>query len=196
MKILGVLTMAVMAAASDCEAEIDGAAERKVMVCMASNADFAVFWRAESVAADMFAKAGVRIEWKSYDACPREAIRISFSDHTNADFLPGAFAYAMPYEGVHIVVFYGRVKLIEPAKFPYVLAHVLVHEITHVVQGVSRHSESGVMKAHWTSGDLSQMAFKPLPFTPADIVLIHRGLDARQLRLTAATAAGRLVAVQ
>jgi hypothetical protein len=29
----------------------------------------------------------------------------------------------------------------------FVLAHVLVHEITHILQGIDRHSESGVMKS-------------------------------------------------
>ena len=38
------------------------------------------------------------------------------------------------------------------------LAHVLVHEITHVLEGVDRHTGQGVMKARWTEDDLALMA--------------------------------------
>jgi hypothetical protein len=51
----------------------------------------------------------------------------------------------------------------------------MVHEITHIQQGVDRHSNSGVMKARWTDKDYAAMAWKPLPFTPEDILLIHLG---------------------
>lgn len=57
-----------------------------------------------------------------------------------------------------------------------VLAHVLVHEITHILEGIDRHSESGVMKAQWTVEDYRAMADKPLPFAAIDVDLIQRGL--------------------
>ena len=59
------------------------------------------------------------------------------------------------------------------------LAHVLVHEITHILEGVNWHSEVGVMKAHWTADDLMQMMYKPLPFDPQDVLLIRKGLANR-----------------
>jgi hypothetical protein len=40
------------------------------------------------------------------------------------------------------------------------------------------------MKASWDAEDISAMRFKPLPFGPGDIELLHRGLDARESRLT------------
>ena len=58
-----------------------------------------------------------------------------------------------------------------------ILAHVMVHEITHVLQGVSRHSESGVMKATWTMKEYGEMLPKPLPFTDDDVLLIRLGLE-------------------
>jgi hypothetical protein len=66
-----------------------------------------------------------------------------------------------------------------------VLAHVMVHEITHILQGVSRHSESGIMKARWTNNDYQEMMFQPLPFAPEDVKLVQLGLDARELRVVA-----------
>ena len=59
------------------------------------------------------------------------------------------------------------------------LAHVLVHEITHILQGTDRHSPNGIMKSHWKSEDLLQMASGPLPFDQHDLKLIHEGLAAR-----------------
>ena len=93
---------------------------------------------------------------------------------------PGALAFAKVYEGVHITVFWNRIER-QPRFAPpvVVLAHVLVHEITHILQGVNRHSESGVMKSRWTAEDHRAMASKPLPFTPLDVELIQHGLDSR-----------------
>ena len=183
MRILGVMTMAMMTAASA------GAAaqrmERTVTVCSGMGNDFAIP-RAQSIAAGMFAGIGVLIDWKSERACPPDAIRIGFSQHTDRDFLPEALAYAKPYEGVNIVVFYDRLQQRgQPNRLPGLLAHVMAHEITHILQGVHRHSESGVMKAGWTTDDFNEMAFKPLPFTPLDVELIHNGLDAREIHMAA-----------
>jgi hypothetical protein len=50
-------------------------------------------------------------------------------------------------------------------------AHLLVHEITHILQGVNWHSESGVMKSRWTAKDQRAMASLPLPFTTLDVEL-------------------------
>ena len=62
---------------------------------------------------------------------------------------------------------------------PRLLAHVLVHEIAHNLQRAERHSKTGIMKAEWTSGDYTQMAFKPLAFEPQDVLLIRLGLANR-----------------
>ena len=60
-----------------------------------------------------------------------------------------------------------------------VLAHVMAHEITHVLEGIGRHSQTGVMRAHWRGGDYREMRSKPLPFAPEDVCLIHEGLASR-----------------
>jgi hypothetical protein len=135
--------------------------------------------QAERLAADMFATAGVRIEWRN--GHPREAaITVSMAETTPKAYLPGALAFALAYEGVHINIFYDRVIASTPPEVtPSLLAHVLTHEITHILQGCNRHSETGIMKAHWARGDIDQMGFKPLSFTSEDVDLIHNGLAAR-----------------
>ncbi len=80
-----------------------------------------------------------------------------------------------------------RVKAtIEAQRRPALLAHVLAHEITHILQGRQRHSDSGLMKAHWGGEDYRQMASKTLTFTAEDIQMIYDGMGQRA---TAATLA-------
>ena len=63
---------------------------------------------------------------------------------------------------------------------PALLAHVLVHEIAHILQGINRHSDEGVMKAHWDANDYHLMQSKPLFFTPKEIDLIQLGVATRE----------------
>jgi hypothetical protein len=95
---------------------------------------------------------------------------------TPGSFMPGSLAYVVPNAGSHITVFLDR---IEEMRAPSnVLAHVMVHEITHLLQGVGRHSASGVMKEVWSARDFGWMRIKPLSFTPVDVELIYASLEA------------------
>jgi hypothetical protein len=133
------------------------------------------------LARKMFQGIGVNMEWRAgLRYCPENAIIVSLGGSTPATFKPGALAYALPYEGTHIQVFYDRISRYgNPATVSVMLAHVLVHEITHILQGIQRHSETGIMKAHWDNQDLLSMRSRPLSFTPHDIDLIYIGLAAR-----------------
>ena len=88
-------------------------------------------------------------------------------------------AYAMPYEGAHIVLFYDRIAVSGRALLPHLMAHVMVHEITHILPGRRPALRKGVMKAHWGQLDFNRMMGKPLDFTPGDVEMIHNGLLAR-----------------
>jgi len=105
------------------------------------------------------------------------------------DEVTNDLGFAQPYEGTHVVVFPNRVRLLDPYQRQCVLAHVLVHEITHVLEGICRHSATGIMKARWNQQDYLEMSCKPLPFAPEDVDLIYAGLRARQTRLAAAATA-------
>jgi hypothetical protein len=91
----------------------------------------------------------------------------------------------LPYEGTHIRVFRDRIEANQPALVPHLLAHVLVHEIVHILEGCTRHSEGGVMKAHWGGADFAQMLWGELPIAQEDIDLVHVGMEKRA-RLAAA----------
>jgi hypothetical protein len=184
MRISRAVAVVALAGASVWANEKKPAMDRKVEVCVAMDHDFVV-QRAESIAAGMFGEIGIAIEWHSNRSCPLDAIHISFSDHTDRKFLPEAVAYALPYEGSHIQVFSERLRQHGPRRLPVVLAHVMVHEITHILQGVPRHSESGIMKPRWSNNDYTEMMYKPLPFAPEDVKLVQLGLDAREFRVIA-----------
>ena len=139
--------------------------------------------QAKARAAKVFADAGVTLEWRRFDShssLSQDAIVIEMKAQTPASFYPGALAFAKPYEGVHITVFYDRIQQMVPAyQVSTLAANVLVHEITHILQAVSRHSDSGIMKAHWDSRDYDRMGHNSLAFEDIDVALIHRGLEAR-----------------
>jgi hypothetical protein len=135
---------------------------------------------AQLVASEIFARIGVRIDWRGMNHCPAEAIQISFQTMTDPHQPPGALAYALPYERVHIRVFYDRVRALGGDGETSLLGHVLAHEIGHILQGSARHSESGVMKPQFTPDDRFRMYHnRPLDFTSLDADLIHSGIEGR-----------------
>jgi hypothetical protein len=153
-----------------------------VTVCLHRPADTLILFRAQAAASKMFATAGVKIDWREPRSCPAGAIVITLSESPAASDHPGALAYALPFEGAHIVVFYDRIMKcsdVSPNTLPTFLAHVLVHEITHILEGTTRHSDTGVMKARWDHLDFNQMRRTPLSFAPMDLYLIERGMNAR-----------------
>jgi hypothetical protein len=166
---------------------MDKAKDWSATVCVENTVGFTVLPLAEQVTSQMFSAARVRIDWRQGLAgCPVEGIRISvsaLSDHAPADLPASAMAYALPYEGNHIVIFYDRLqRKVKGTQISTLLAHVLAHEVTHILQGIHRHSDRGLMKATWDGSDYQAMMWKPLPFTPEDIELIQRGLAARATR--------------
>jgi hypothetical protein len=161
-----------------------------VTVCAERGSAGPVANAAEVLASRMFAEIDVHIDWRAADSCAGfgNALTVSISDNAPANQLPGALAYALPYEGTHIVVFYDRIKgQVDGSMVPRLLAHVLVHEITHILQRVGRHSVWGIMKARFNETDHFKMKGKGLGFTKEDIELIYLGMDWPQARLAGTT---------
>jgi hypothetical protein len=152
-----------------------------ISVCVEATANSSsTIFQARAIASKMFAAASLTIEWRRSDNCPADGIRISLSQFSRASDHPKAYAYALPYEGTHIVLFWDRIQnSTEPRGLPYLVAHVLVHEITHILEGTCRHSDTGVMKAVFTRSDIDEMGFHPLAFAAVDLDLIRDGLNAR-----------------
>jgi hypothetical protein len=136
-------------------------------------------------ASRLFGAAGVELEWHTLKSCPNTeaAIHIVFSDLTSPTDRPGALAYAYPFQTGRVVVFYDRVEASIPRSgLSRLLAYVMAHEIGHVLQGLSRHSETGVMKGVWNGHDRAQIQLNTLDFSLEDVDLIHLGIAAREAR--------------
>jgi hypothetical protein len=95
----------------------------------------------------------------AFSGCSRA---LTGSSNTPPSDHPGAMAYAHPYEAVNIFVLYDRIEKSAdgPIQASTFLAHVMTHEITHLLQG--------------------------MPFGPEDLDLIQLGL--RRLAAVAGSA--------
>jgi hypothetical protein len=150
----------------------------------------------QEAATVIFARIRVQLTWKGEKqpaskvvaGCVGEAatddLAVEIVHRAPASFSNLALAEAMPYadSGTRIVVFYDRVEpLLQGHHAPQatVLGYVLAHEIAHVLQGIARHSETGIMRANWTDGDFRLMGTRLLTFTPEDVQLIRRRLVPR-----------------
>ena len=176
---IAVLTAAVVILAVSAQGKSDSGREVTVYLDNSIAVPGIDRLRAQLVASNMFAGIGVALHWKSTNASRPEpgAIVIELATDIPAALLTEAYAYALPLEGVHIRIFWNRISA-EPSPGE-LLAHVMAHEITHILQGIDRHSTEGIMKAHWTDKDRSAMKFRPLHFAPEDVIMIYSGLAAR-----------------
>ena len=196
MKLTGITISAMLAVAGAQAAETPQDTNQVATVCLQGTGGSDMVWYAKGMVSKMFAAIQVTIDWRvRLEDCPAQAVRITLSDAAPPGVDPKALAYAMPYEGSHVVILSQRINEDQSLTRARALtAHVMAHEIAHILQGVARHSESGVMKANWTQSDRVRMASKPLSFTDEDILLIHKGLAARAARaasLETSTRAGQ-----
>jgi hypothetical protein len=183
----GTMTITVVTAAAllmAAGAQGKSGTERQVTVYLNNSNIVPVFARvqAEALASKMFAGIGVTLNLREArtPAADAAAITIKFVDNTPDGLLPLAWAYALPYEGVHIRIFWDRME--RESGSHQLLAHVMVHEITHILQAVDGHSAEGIMNARWTKQERLALESRPLCFTAVDVDLIYQGMDARGAR--------------
>ncbi|HEY7333961.1 MAG TPA: hypothetical protein VH639_03690 [Bryobacteraceae bacterium] len=185
-----ITTLAILAAALEVGASawpIIPASAPVVTVCLGRAADGLPDDMVRNEASRIFSAIPVRIVWQSEDACEvNDAIRVHLRGQTPSTLMPGALAFARPYQGTYIEIFYDRVRAMAlPDDRRRLLAYVLVHEITHILQGACRHSEAGIMKANWRDHDFAEMRYGDLKFTAEDVRLVQEGLKTRAQRLEA-----------
>ena len=178
-----VVAVVVLAAGT---ARLSGAGQgpkEPVRVCLGLGGNAATIVRGEAAATQILKEAGIRLEWRMTESectAAGNGLVVTVSRATRADLHRGALAYALPYDRTHIVLFYDRVlSSVGPNTVPALLGHVLAHEIVHMLQGVTVHSTSGIMKERWTSQDFADMRRGRLKLTKDDLDLIDRDLQLR-----------------
>ena len=161
--------------------------ESTVTICLVTDPNRPIVAAAEMLADRIFSSIRVSVHWYEPPVClatKEIPIFMVIWTGTPKTYLRGALGVALPLEGTHAWVFYDRVwGSVPDSRVPALLAHVIVHEIAHLLQGTIRHSESGILKAHWSDTEIGHMAFLPLPFTPIDAILIHHGIEERRSRV-------------
>jgi hypothetical protein len=128
----------------------------------------------------MFDAIGVTLRWAQAAPYAPEGPAIEVRFTTGVPGHPGAMAFSTPFDAQPVItVLYDRILFVtklRPDLRATFLAHVLAHEIGHVLMASNLHSSDGVMKAHWTESDYARMAYRPLAFPPGDSDSIRRGL--------------------
>jgi hypothetical protein len=137
-----------------------------------------MFVGASGKAESMFRNIGVnvRILWDMPRHTPDDACRppivlqieATAPTGTTSEVLGYAFPFRKSGVSIHLIkdrIVLGRTGTSATA----VLAHVIVHEITHVLKGTDQHSSEGVMKTNWSWLDYKEMTDHPLCFSSQDV---------------------------
>jgi hypothetical protein len=186
MKITQIMTIAAVVAVSPKVGQADHVSARTMTAylidhrheCYRSTAT------AEKISTKIFAAIDLKLEWRHSRPPARPdpsalTFIIELIDNTPGEYRPNALAFATPYEGVHIKVFFDRVVRMDREYPDAILGHVLAHEITHLIEGVKRHSKTGLMKAWYSPSEIAGMRKHPMAIAEEDIVLIRLSLQGR-----------------
>ena len=135
---------------------------------------------AKAEAAEVFQKAGVKLEWVEMQIPPEGVAALSPE-------LPGMSAYlTLPppqmvsflsedrcrlgfAAGNRVWVFSERVRLLAleaDVPYPVVLGHVMAHEIGHVLLGPNSHFPTGIMAPHFGTAEIRDISRGLLRFNP------------------------------
>lgn len=140
-------------------------------------------WRAKQTVNEAYTNISIKVTWRSGPA-PSGCWKSTLRRQIILQFRPDAptshndaLAYALPHasDGPCIVLLTNRILRTvtpNPTTGGALLGHVLAHEIGHVLQGIERHSPSGLMQEHWTIQEIKNMTGNPLRFTAYDKDLI------------------------
>jgi len=173
MKVQAMLTMMVLAEFCPV-ASAKPALRQTITVCTLHDGNVAALTPARMTASRLFGDIGIRLAWVTSGHCPEDGIDVSFRRDAPDTFHPGAMAYAC-LKTKQIEILLNRIESNRLGLQPNLLGYTLAHEITHVIQGIDRHSADGVMKAHWDGGDLARIEGNRLRFAQEDVDLILIG---------------------
>jgi len=139
-------------------------------------------FQAKALATHMLAEAEVHVAWRGGEPKPDPAggfvVHPVFAEPPPTECDSFVTARGYPFgNGIHgITVFSDRIQglarqfAVEEFKLT---AHVLVHEIGHVLERLDHHSDTGIMKARWSRADFQAMTRRPLPFAAEDLARIR-----------------------
>lgn len=179
-----VVTMEALSAAGWAKTSGESALEVKVSVFNDAQIDDGRLTKAESVASELFAHAGIQIDWMncgnptetdeeralcSEAAFPKHLqVRIRQQSLSLKESTLGLSYLGEGGTGCHADVFYAGIAPIaqEAHLSPEtILGLVFAHELGHLLLGTNSHSASGIMRATWQRQELSAAGKGALGFT-------------------------------
>ncbi len=191
MRILSFLALGVFAADASAQTVADSAPVVEVFLPPLLRQETALaFNKAQMVATEIYSAIGVRVVWPSNGQRPtgcaehemHRRILVAFQESAPRFVSDQALAWSNPNRptGPCVTLLMDRVKAAirsNPLSFSFVLGHALAHELGHVLEGIPRHSASGLMKAHWSSYEVAgMMKNQRLEFASDDADLIRAAL--------------------
>jgi hypothetical protein len=165
--------------------------------------------QAERTASSIFKQAGVDVDWANCDP-PAEAEQIAsfchfteFPRHLQVSIARRSKNFGESVLGVSFLgedgsgcysdVFFERVEELH-ARFNVnlgrLLGDVVAHEIAHLLLGTNGHSDTGIMRPHWSERDLVDASKGHLLFTEAQGQTMREKVTASLCRTRTLSAAG------
>lgn len=141
---------------------------------------------AKALVSRIFGRIDVSVIWHTGESpavlnAGRRAIGIRLVERAPHSVAPRALASARPFgsSGSLITVYEDRVQSLVthfPSLSHVLLGYIFAHELAHMMQGIDDHSDSGILKAHWSNADFSAMHHREWAFSDCDVDRIRDGL--------------------
>jgi len=195
-----VLTMEALSVAGGAKMAEGNALEVKVSVFNDAQIGDGRLTRAERVASELFAHAGIQIDWMNCGdptetdeerrACSEAAspkhlqVRVRQQSLTLKESTLGLSYLGEGGIGCHADVFYAGIGPIAQEAHlssENILGLVFAHELGHLLLGTNSHSASGIMRATWQRQELSAAGKGALGFTEIQGRRMKARFEARPL---------------
>jgi hypothetical protein len=150
------------------------------------------FTRARQIVVEVYSEVGFQVIWRSTGSHPpgcrkeplHQKIVLALAPTSPKGMSDWVLAYTNPYatDGPCVKLLMDRLLpaiQLNPLSSGYLLGNVLAHEMGHVLQGVLRHSETGVMKARWSTMETLNMSKERLHFTAEDVEFMLNNLESQ-----------------
>jgi hypothetical protein len=147
------------------------------------------FRTARLVVNETYAEIGIRVVWRStrtfHSGCSRRPLEtrivVALLSTAPDGITSQALAFSEPYanQGPCVNLVMDRIRPAianNPRSTGLLLGNALAHEIGHILQGITRHSDTGMMKARWSPEDIRSLLNGHLHFTAYDAEMILQTL--------------------
>jgi len=184
--------------------------ELRVSVFNSSPVQSSTLERAEGEAGRVLRGAGVEAIWLN---CPQEMSQeaslgrcseVSFPSHLHLQILRASHGLKVSTVGIsfsaengrgcYADLFYEPIQQLEEETHvspSIILGHAMAHELGHLLLGTNSHSESGLMRAHWTREDLTNASKGKLRFSKEQCLKIRSRLTTSEYVEIATVAMGQ-----